>query len=169
MNDDLDINDVVPAYKYELLSPIQQTYIDWKALNGLITDDDGIRKVYLKDLAKQFGVGVQTFYDQTKHIPNLYELINQRRYVMSGKTRLQKVHETWYLKAAKGDFQHMQLWLANFDPDFKMPQQKVQHDVTDTMAEALAIARQRRRQVSATAPAEGEVIDAETADQNAND
>lgn len=153
--------DIVPKYKYELLTQIQQAYIDWKAVSGLITDDDGIRKVTVDQLAAQYGIARKTFYEQTSHIPNLQELINQRRLEIAPRSRIAKVHETWYLKAVKGDWQHMNSWLYNFDPDYKVPTQKheVQHELGNTWT-ALAQAKIKQE------PIEGEVVDVTTGNDN---
>lgn len=155
-------DDVTVNYSYKMLNPIQQTYVDWKALNGLVTDDDGMRKITLEDLAHKLQIGRRTFYDQTSHIPNLYDIINQRRIEISGKSRLQRVHETWYLKAVKGDWQHMDAWLLNFDPNYKTPKLKVEHEAGGSWASLLTKINQGdERKVI-----DGEVTDATGTDNN---
>lgn len=128
------VNSPIP---YSQLSYIQRAYVDWKALNGLITDDDGIRKMTLTELAVALKVDRTTVYRAAEKIPNLWDLVNDRIKELFPQSRLQKVRETWYLKAAKGDFQHMQLFLANFDKDFRMPAQKVEHELGNSWAALL--------------------------------
>lgn len=152
------INAPIP---YSQLSYIQRAYIDWRALNGLITDEDGIRKMTLSDLAKELKVERSTIYRAIEKIPNLWDLINDRLKEIAPRSRLARVREIWYIKAAKGEFQHLQLWLANFDPDFRMPTQKHEHDASGGLADVLRIAKERMQQQLPEPPKaiESEVVD----------
>jgi hypothetical protein len=119
------------------LTFLQRSYVDYKAMNGLITTDDGIRKMPVEELAGLLGVSRRMVYKARDGVPDFWYRVNERRKELSGKERLAKVHETWYLKAVKGDFQHMQLWLANHDPEFRMPTEKVQHELGDGYADII--------------------------------
>lgn len=153
-------------YRYELLTPIQQAYIDWKALSGLVTTDEGeLKKITLADMAAEMNIDRRTFYDQTVHIPNLYELIAERRHKLAPKSRIARVHETWYLKAVRGEWQHMNAWLYNFDPSYKTPTQKVEHDVGDTLADLLDVARSQKQPKNIT---NGEAINGDQSHTTTN-
>jgi hypothetical protein len=133
------------------------SFIDFTALNGLVFDNDAseyqvddkgkshavgapIRKMTQTELATALGVDRKTLYRWRDSIPNFWNLVGERRKELLGQTWLSKVHETWRMKAIKGDFQHMQLWLANFDPNFRMPTQEIKHDVSDNYTALLAAA-----------------------------
>jgi hypothetical protein len=50
---------------------------------------------------------------------------------------MQKVHEVWFLSALKPGsegFRDRQLFLANFDTDFHMPTEKVEHEMGNSWA-----------------------------------
>ena len=126
-------------------------WIDYNALNGLVFDNDAVemnsegqpigaplKKMTVETLAHKLGVTRQTLNNWRNSIPNLWGEVNRRRIEMSGQQRLARVHETWYLKAVKGDFQHLQLWLANFDPNFRMPSQKVEVEAGNSWAALLS-------------------------------
>lgn len=147
-----------------------EAFIDYTALNGLVFDYEGselnkegqltgvpMRKMGQQELADMLKVDTRTFRRWRLSIPNFWVKVNERRKQIAPQSRLAKVHETWYLKAAKGDFQHMQLWLANFDPDFRMPTEKVEHEIGNSWA-ALAA----RRLPDRPEPIEGEVVNADS-------
>lgn len=157
--------------KNKPLTITQQLWVDFNALGGLITDltderttkDGGLttlRKMTITEFADRLGVNRDTLREWRRTIPNFWERVNLRRKELSPGARLARVHETWYLKAVKGDFQFLQLWLANFDDTFHTPNQNVTHDIGSGLMDALQIARQRQlKEQNAT---EGEVIDAAT-------
>lgn len=121
-----------------LLDPRYQSLIDYKAMNGLITDQDGnMKKMPMQQLADGLGVVRDTLYTWMQR-DGFWEQVNERRKSISTKSRLAGVHETWYLRARKGEFQHLQLWLANFDPNFRMPTEKIEHEVGNGFADLIA-------------------------------
>jgi len=114
--------------------PRYAVLVDFKALGGLITDEEGgMQKQSMQWLADLLSVDRQTLYNWMK-IPNFWNLVNERRREISPKGRLAAVHNTWYLKAVKGEFQFLQLWLANFDPNFRMPTQEVKVEAGNSWA-----------------------------------
>lgn len=127
----------------------QQLWIDYNALSGLITDlaepvrDDKtgqmvtMRKVSISEFARMINVDRDTLRRWRNSIPDFWGKVNDRRRELAPQSRLQRVHETWYLKAVAGDFQFTQLWLANFDPNFRMPSQPVQLEAGDSWVELL--------------------------------
>lgn len=141
---------------FEQLTLVQRTYIDYKAVSGLITDDDGVRKMTVEQLAQMLGVTRGAIYKAKELVPNFWEYVRARRKALGTAEKLAKIHEVWYLKAAKGDFQHLQLWLANFDPEFRMPTQKLEHEVGGGLADLLNKARERDQQQKVI---EGQVSD----------
>jgi hypothetical protein len=125
-----------------LLSTQQLLFIDYKAVGGWLQDsDDRVpKKMSMQEFADIVQVDRTTLYNWQKNIPDFWARVAKRRKEIGSQERLAKVHDTFYLKALKGEFQHMQLWLANFDPNFRMPAQKVEHELGDNWA-ALARAR----------------------------
>lgn len=138
------------------LSPLQLQYIAYTAFGGLIPDMDNsvtAVKMTATEFAKQIGVARQTLYDWRESIPNFWDLVAAKRKEVSGKDRLSNVWNGVYLKAVTGNTEAAKLYLANFDPDFRMPMQKVEHEAGDSLTEALTLARQRGNLI------EAEVID----------
>lgn len=137
--------------------PRHQAVIDYRALNGLITSDDGIKKMTVDEFATTIGTTRRQVYRWQDSIPDFWTKVADRRMEIAPKARLSRVHETWYLKAVKGDYQHMQLWLANFDPNFRMPTEKMEHDIGSGMADLVANLRRNEQP-------ERKIIDAEISD-----
>lgn len=127
--------------------------VDFKALNGLRTDEEGnLIKTSMQVFADMLDVNRSTLYDWMKR-PGFWDLVNARRKELSSGGRLAKVHETLYLMAVKGEWQHLNAWLINFDPNYRTPTQKVEVDAGDSLMEALALARKRNPELI-----EGEVV-----------
>lgn len=127
--------------------------VDFKALNGLRTDEEGnLKKTSMQFFATMIDVDRSTLYEWMKR-PGFWDLVNSRRKDLSAGGRLTKVHETLYLKAVAGEWQHLNAWLVNFDPNYRTPTQKVEVEAGDSLAEAIGIARSRRATI------EGEVVD----------
>lgn len=152
---------------YEELNYTQRMYIDWKAVNGLVlvTPDDAedypnmtMRKMPLTELASLCGIKPISFKDAKAAVPNFWDLVAERRKVLNGQSRLAAVHETWYLKARKGDWQHLNAWLLNFDPNYKEPRTKHEIEPGNALLDALNIARSRRQVI------EGEVVNGPSTD-----
>lgn len=139
-----------------------EAWIDYRALNGLITDDDGIRKMTVDEFATWVGVATrQTLYDWQKSIPDFWQRVNDRRVEIAPRARLQRIHETWYLKAAQvNNWPVTEAWLRNFDPNFKEARTKVEHDVAGSLLDVLEKARTR-------SVIEGEVV-LDAGDQTTN-
>lgn len=138
------------------LSFAQDQYISFVACGGLIPDADGDAtavKMTATLFAQKVGVARQTLYEWRESIPNFWDLVASRRKELGGKDRLIRVWNGVFLKAASGNAEAAKLYLANFDPDFRMPMQKVEHEAGDTLMEALSLARQRNPQLI-----EGEII-----------
>jgi len=126
------------AIPYSELNTIQQAYVDYKALGGLITTDDGIRKMTVDELAGMLAVDRRTVYRNRDAVPNFWDLVAERRKELVPRERLAKMNEIWYLKAmgnGPSSFQYFQLWQANFNPDFRMPTEKHQVEIGNGMAD----------------------------------
>lgn len=141
----------------ELLKPQQLLYIDFVAVGGLITEEDGnVIVMRATQFAQKIQVSRQTLYDWQKNIPNFWDRVATRRKELGGNSRIQQVWNGVYLKARTGNPQAAALWLANFDPNFRMPAQKVEHGLDGGIADLLNKARERRRSI------EGEVVESKT-------
>lgn len=153
-------NDFV-AIPYNELSYIQRAYVDYKAVNGLITDDDGIHKMTVDELATQLKCDRRTVYKNRDMVPNFWDLVSERRKQLAGKEQLAKMHEVWRLKAmgnGPSNFQYFQLWQANFNPEFRMPTEKIQIEAINSWG---ALTEKKRKEASII---EGEIVDATSTD-----
>lgn len=173
-----DVSDADEANR--ALSIRHQAWIDYNALNGLITDvtEDRInpktgepmilRKMTIQEFADIVGVDRKTLQRWRVIIPNFWQRVNDRRQELAPQARLQRMHEVWYLSALRvgtEGFRDRQMWLANFDKSFHMPTQPVEHEIGGGLADVLEIARKRGRE-TANIP-EGEVINATDTSANA--
>jgi hypothetical protein len=159
-----DSENQTPAQSSGVTDPRHQALIDYRAVNGTITDDNGTHKMTVEELATTLGVDRRQLYRWQETIPDFWGKVNARRKELFPRSRLARIHDVWYISAllpgAKG-FRDRQLWLANYDDNFRMPTEKVQHELGDGVADALNIARERRMKVQT-------VIDGEVVDDNAN-
>jgi len=143
------------------LSDAQLEYIDFCSIQGLVTLEDGSTRIMTAtEFAKRHGVDRTTLYYWQKSIPNFWMKVQDRRKELGSNTRIMKVYNGLYLKAAMGDSKAAALWLANHDPDFRMPTQKLEHGIDGGLADMLNVARERKQKQSQIL--EGEVIDGKT-------
>lgn len=124
-----------------------------------MTDDEGnVTRLTTEALAAMLGVTRTALYKAKDELPYFWDLVNERRAQIGGQTRLAKVYNGLYLKAATGNPQAVALYLANFDSEnFRMPTEKHEHDVGGGLLDLLQAGR-KRRIANAPAPIEGEVI-----------
>ena len=117
----------------------QDEYIAFLALGGIVPDENNPagRRMRLEELAERLDVNPSTLWRWRKTIPNFWELVAAKRKELSGKDRLTNVWNGLYLKAVAGNADAAKLYLANFDPNFKMPTQKVEHEAGDSWVELL--------------------------------
>lgn len=142
------------------LSPQQQAFIDYKALGGVVLnkDTDTFEKWTMADFSRKIGVDRGTLYNWRDSIPGFWDRVAERRKELNAGEWLSKLHEKWKLKALEfNNWQITEAWMINFDPTYKAPKLKVEHDVTDTMADALTMARNRRKKLENVQ--EGELVD----------
>ena len=133
-----------------------EALISFKALGGLITDEEGnTAKMSMEAFAQTIDVARSTLYEWMKR-PGFWDLVNERRKEISPQSRLAKMHDVWFLSALKpgnDGYRDRVLWLANFDPNFRTPTQKHEIEAGDSLVEAIGLARARRQAI------EAEVID----------
>ena len=132
------------AYIPSLLKIQQQLYIDYCALGGLITDEEGnFKKMSAEQLAEDIGVpNRRTFYTWQKQIPDFWGLVRTRRKQLSRGARATKVYNGLYLRACKGDPTAVRLWADIFD-DYQPPSQK--HEVLIGGLADLAILAEKKQ------------------------
>lgn len=154
--------DVIPI-PFTELSPQQQYWVDYNVVQGAITNSDGsMTKITVKDFAEKLGVDRTTLYHWSKNIPNFWDLVSERRKVIFKGARTAKVWNAVFVAATvKLNTQAQQLWLANADPDFKIPSQKIEHEVGDSWSALMAAHRERKPTHNVI---EGETVDAADTD-----
>ena len=120
------------AIPYTELNYIQRAYVDYKSVSGLVTDDDGIRKMTVDELAKMLHIDRRTVYANRDMVPNFWDLVAERRQELAGREQLAEMYKIWRLKAmgnGPSSFQYFQLWQANFNPHFRMPTEKKEIEI----------------------------------------
>lgn len=137
-----------------------ETWIDFVAVGGLVTKEDGtFRKMSVDEFAAEIDISKTTLYAWRAKTKDFWERVKQRRLDLGSQVRLQKVYNGLYLKAAAGDPQAVKLYLQIFD-GWKPPAQAIEHEVGDHMADIMKIAQARR--MKAEGVQEGEVVDDKT-------
>lgn len=145
-------NDLLPST--EIIEPIstawenltwqQQYWVNFRACNGIrFTEDGDATRMTVASCASWLGVGVQTLYDWQNRIPRFAELKAWRRQQLYGDKVVDKTWSAVAMKAALGEFQHADLILRNFDPNYKSPKQTQELEVGDNMAEIFNLMRQK--------------------------
>lgn len=153
--------DVIPVL-FSQLSPAQQSWVDYNVVQGLITEADGeMHKMTVGEFARQVGYSRQTCYEWSKAIPNFWDLVAERRKLLFAGARTAKVWNSVFLAATvKLNTTAQQMWLANADPSFKMPNAKLEVDIggglADVVNRARAIEEANKKQ---NVVIEGEVVD----------
>lgn len=135
-------------------TPAEEDYIAFVAVGGLLPSEDGAAtKMTVAQFAQQLNVDPATLWRWRTKIPNFWERVDKKRREIGGRDRLSKVWNGIFLKAASGNPEAAKLYLANFDPNFRMPMQKVEHEAGDSFIDALGMARRRSGAI------EAEVVD----------
>lgn len=126
------------------ITPQQDEYIAYCAVGGIMPREDGFgTKMTIEDFSNQLGVNASTLWRWRSTIPDFWERVNEKRKEIGGKSRLTAVWNGVAMKAAAGNAEAAKLYLANFDPNFRMPTEKVEHGVGDSLMEALNASRRR--------------------------
>lgn len=157
----------VPKSDVELVGGVtaaQDEYIAFTALGGLIPDLDSDKAgipMTAKQLAAKLGVERTTMWYWRKSIPDFWDRVAAKRREIGGKDRVSQVWNGLFLKGAAGDTRAGVIYLANFDPDFRMPMQQVKHEAGDSWGDVMAAARRREREASEKNQTivEGEIVD----------
>lgn len=136
-------DEAVAEVDLKKLKDLQQLWVDYRALSGLIFDSQNfdengnwkLRTISVSEFAQRIGVHRDTLYRWQSAIPDFWQRVNQRRQELNPQSRLAKIHETWYLKAAgMKDWRITEAWLRNFDPNYKEAKTKVEHEVGNSWA-----------------------------------
>jgi hypothetical protein len=108
----------------KVLTYEQQRVADWHAANGMrywdLNDMGVVKRPSAKTLAVELGLSRQTIYDWPRIIPNFREHILEAQFRMI-QTNIIAVWNAVFIKAADGDTKAAEMYLANFDPTFKLP------------------------------------------------
>ncbi|MBS4040400.1 MAG: hypothetical protein KGZ81_07355 [Flavobacteriales bacterium] len=139
-----------------MLSAQQLAWVDYCVVQGLITEEDGTyKKMTVGQFAERLGVSRETLTKWRRDIPKFWDFVAERRKVIFSQTRVQKVYNAMYVKAVsgKGDVRAMQTFLANVDPNFRMPTQPVEVEAGNSWA---ALLNKRRNAANVQ---EGQVVD----------
>lgn len=131
-------NQLSPDKKLEnskVLTYEQQRVADWHAANGMRywdLDDMGVvKRPSAKMLAEELGISRQTIYDWPRIIPNFREHILEAQFGMI-QTNIIAVWNAVFIKAANGDAKAAEMYLANFDPTFRLPVRQSKLEVQAT-------------------------------------
>lgn len=146
------------------ITPVQEDYIAFVALGGLIPSDtsiSGYTKMTTTDFALQVGVERTTLYLWRRSIPDFWDRVNAKRKELSSKDRLSAVWNSVFLKAIAGGERAQTVYLANHDPDFRMPMQQVKHEAGDSWADVMTQMRKRQAESAAPLPEKSEPIEGE--------
>lgn len=123
------------------LTQAQEDYIAFVAVGGLIPDPTGEKsaiKMTTTQFAAHYGLSRQALYNWRDMIPEFWEKVNAKRREIGSKDRLSNVWNGIYLKAATGNTEAAKLYLANFDPNFRMPTEKREIEMGDGLADLVA-------------------------------
>jgi hypothetical protein len=160
----LDLGDIEGV----MLTPQQDAYVTYCAIGGIMTGEDGTigniaqdgtqistKPLSTSKFAAMINVTRQTLWNWQKTIPDFWGRVAERRRVVGSQTRLTKAWNGIWLKACAGNAEAAKLYFANFDPNFRMPTEKVQHETPNSWTALMATKRN---------VVEGEVVDAPTTD-----
>ena len=104
-------------------------YITYLAVGGLRLDEDGdMKQLKLRDFADQLGVTRQTLWNWRKNVPNLAQMVRDRRKEMFSVDAESLVWKGVMLRAAKGDAEQAKMFLSHFS-DYQLPTQKTEQSV----------------------------------------
>jgi hypothetical protein len=120
------------------LTPQQDDYVAYCAVGGILPQEDGFgKKMTLEEYAAKLQVDRTTLWRWRTTIPDFWDRVSKKRADISGKARLTAVWNGVAMKAATGNAECAKLFLANFDPNFRMPMEKIQHEVGNSWAALL--------------------------------
>lgn len=141
----------------DVLQLRQQQWIDFCAIGGLMTDDDGtLKPTTISAFAEMIAVERKTLYNWKKSIPDFNDRVKQRRMVLGSGTRLQKVYNGLYLKASAGNPDAVKLWLQIFD-GWRPPSQSHEIELTTGLADLVSkkkLELERERKIIDATPAD---------------
>lgn len=148
-----------------MLTDIQRAYIDWKALGGIITDDDGPHKLTLVELGEllrpQQPIDKSQLSRSCQNVPNFWDLVAERRKFFNSTSRIAYLHERWYVAAATmKNWALTEAYLRNFDPTYKEPKAKQTEDLSNAFADLVSNMVDKKR-IQQSQPIEGEVVQKE--------
>lgn len=141
-----------PPKKVELtdLNRLQLEFLTHQACGATYVDEDGkTGRMSVEELATELGVTRFALYKAKELIdPDDWQrLMKEVRSRVWSQTRITRVWNGIFLRAAKGDYQQALLFLTNFSPDdVKIPNQKSELELGDNLAEFLLTAQKRAKE-----------------------
>jgi hypothetical protein len=130
---------------YENLPQARRDWVDYNAVQGMVTNSDGsLSKMTVDEFASRVGISRKQCYEWSKIIPGFWDMVNARRREIGGGARTQKVWNSVFVSATvKLNPMAQKIWLANHDPNYREPTQKVEHEVGGGLLDLMTAHRKR--------------------------
>lgn len=131
---------------FEHLTLLEYDWLTFCAAGGLVTHEDGeLQTMTITEFARHYKVDRQKLWRMKYRIPNWDNLMRMRRKQLFNESRLSKIINGLYLKAAAGHAKQAEMLWSYFG-DYVPPQQKEQATGDDGFAELLR-KRQKRKEI----------------------
>ena len=109
------------------LTPIQNEYVSYVAVSGLMIDDDGsVRQMKVDEFCEAANVTRTTLQHWRQRIPNFSQLVETRRAQLFPGSRISAIWKAMQLKAMGGNTEAAKIVLGHFG-QWQPPSQK--HEV----------------------------------------
>jgi hypothetical protein len=142
---EVEVVEPTRTVKTEVVKQLQDEYISYCAVGGLLTGEDGtIKKVNISQFAEMIGVDRKTLNNWKRSIPNFWDEVDKKRRKLFSGPRMSVIWNGLFLRAAKGDAEQAKIILGWF-ADWQPPAQKHEVDVGGGLADLLQMVRKRKQ------------------------